>query len=79
MNTYVIMYGGNNKNLLDDYEVIEGKTPKEALKKTYGKDYMRLTGEAGRYADIILMKGEVRNNTIYCEGKEQRLCFAEIA
>jgi hypothetical protein len=76
-NKYVIIYNNNN-DLFDEYQVIEGKTPKEALKKTFGKEFKRLTGDAGRYARIILVKGDYKNNTITPAGRYQTLCFSEV-
>ena len=78
MNKYVITYD-SQKNILDDYQIIEGKNPKEALKKAFNKDYKRLTGEASRYATIILVKGDYNkqsNNIIY-KGRYQLLCYGE--
>ena len=77
MNKYVIMYD-SSKSIFSEYETIEGKTPKDALKKHFNKDFERLTGDAGRFATIILVKGELRGKTIYYPGKKcQRLCFKE--
>ena len=76
MNKYVVTYN-STKNLLDDYQVIEGKTPKEALKNAFNKEYKRLTGDAGRYATIILVKGDLKNNIIHYSGRYQMLCFGE--
>jgi len=74
MNKYVVMYN-RNKNLLDDYQVIEGKNPKDALKRAFSLNYERLTGEQSKYASIILVKGDFRNNTMYYEGRHQQLCY----
>lgn len=76
MNKYVVTYN-SNKALLDDYQVIEGKNAKDALKKAFNKDYKRLTGDAGRHVSIILIKGDFRDNTIYYQGKYQLLCYGE--
>lgn len=77
MEKYVVTFN-NKRNLLDDYEVIEGKTAKDALKKAYGKEYNRLTGDSARYADIILIKGEMRGNNIVYKGRYTQLCFGEV-
>jgi len=76
LNKYIVMYN-RNKNLLDDYQVIEGKNPKDALKRAFSLNYERLTGEQSKYASIILVKGDFRNNTIYYEGRHQQLCYTE--
>jgi len=77
INKYVVTYDVN-KGLFDDYAVLEGKTPKEALKNAFNKDYERLTGDSGRYATIILIKGDFKNNTIMYEGRAIKLCFKEV-
>lgn len=77
INSYVVLYN-DSKGLFDDNEMIEGKTAKEALKKAYNKNYKRLTGDAGRYANIILIKGYFENNVIHYDGKYNQLCFGEI-
>ena len=63
--------------MLYDYETIEGKTPKEALKKHFNREFQRLTGDAGEYADVILVKGyyDEERNTIHCAGRYQTLCY----
>ena len=77
MNKYIIMYDAS-KSIFSDYQTIEGKTPKDALKKHFNKDFERLTDEEGRFATIILVKGELRGKTIYYPRKKcQRLCFKE--
>lgn len=76
MNKYVIMHIVNEP-LLNDYQVIEGSTPKEALKKKFNKEYKRLTGDDARYATITLVKGDIRGNNIVYNGRYQLLCFAE--
>lgn len=66
----------DHKNgLLYGYETIEGKNAKDALLKRFGKEFKRLTGEQGRYANVILIKGYFENNTIHCIGNGARLCF----
>ena len=77
INSYIIMYN-NQGNILDDYDTIQGKTPKDALKKAFNEDYERLTGDAGRYASIILIKGTYHDNNIYYEGRGSRLCFGVV-
>ena len=81
LNKYVVTYD-SSKSLLSYYQVIEGKNPKDALKKAFNKDYERLTGDAGRYATIILIKGNYDpkgNNIIYTGRRCQRLCYGEIS
>jgi len=77
MNKYVISYDEltHGNSLIHEYEVIEGKTPKEALKTHFKKEFIRLTGDAGRYAKVILVKGDFRDNTIFYSGKYQQLCY----
>jgi hypothetical protein len=80
MNKYVVMYNSIDygNNLMYDYEVIEGKTPKEALKNRFNKEFKRLTGDDGRYAEVILVKGDFRDNTVYHKGRYQQLCYGRI-
>lgn len=79
MNTWVVMFAniGSNTGLFADYEVIEGKTAMEALKARFNKEFQRLTGDMGRYASIILVKGSYDKscNTLHYNGKYQRLCY----
>ncbi len=78
MNSYVITFN-EKESILADYKTIEGKTPKEALEKEFGKTFVRLYGEDGRYASIILVKGKFENNTIkYSGSRYQQLCFEEV-
>jgi hypothetical protein len=79
LNKYVVTYN-DTENLFDPYKTIEGKNPKDALKKAFNKDYERLTGDRGRYANIILVKGEFdkENNSIIYNGRYQRLCYGII-
>jgi len=84
MNTYVVEYNSisNGNSLLYGYENIEGKTPLEALKNRFGVEFRRLTGDAGRYAEIIISKGTVTDQGGYpiikpC-GKYQRLCYERV-
>lgn len=66
----------DHKNeLLYGYETIEGKTAKDALLKRFNKNFKRLTGEQGRYANVILIKGYFENSTIHYTGNGARLCF----
>jgi len=78
LNKYIVKYD-SRKSIFDDYQVIEGKNPKDALKKAFNKDYMRLTGEASRYATIILVKGDYdkQSNNIIYKGRYQLLCYGE--
>lgn len=79
MNSYVVTYD-DSVGLFDDYKVIQGKTPKEALKQAYNREFNRLTGDAGRYANVILLKGtyDKESNTIRYDGRGQRLCFGYV-
>lgn len=76
MTKYIVTYNGS-QNLFYDYQVIEGKDAKDALKRAFGKVFHRLTGDAGRYATIILVKGEMRGNTQVIKGKYTMLCYEE--
>ena len=80
MDKWVITYNeiGHGQKLIYDYETIEGKNAKDALKKTFGKEFNRLTGDAGRYAQIILVRGEynAQKNRIEYNGRYQLLCYA---
>ena len=82
MKQYVIMYNSidNRNSLLYDYETIEGKNPKDALNKRFDVDFERLTGESGRYAEIIIMGGhyDKESNNIYYTGKGLRLCYSRL-
>jgi len=82
MKQYVIMYNSiDNKNsLFYGYETIEGKNPKDALKKRFNNEFERLTGEQGRYAEIILMGGryDKESNNVHYTGNGSRLCFSRI-
>lgn len=76
MKTWVLTYndlGGNS--LSSSYETIEGKSAMDALLKRFGRKFQRLTGDAGRYANVILVRGYFRDNNIHYEGKYQRLCY----
>ena len=78
MNTWVISYNSieSGNSLMYEYETIEGKNAKDALKKRFNKDFKRLTGDDGRYAEVILVKGYFENNTIYYKGNGARLCYS---
>jgi len=77
MDKWVITFNGieHGSKLIYGYETIEGKNAKDALKKRFNKDFERLTGDNGRYAEIILQKGYFENNTIHLTGNGSRLCF----
>ena len=82
MNEYVIMYNeiGHKGELLYDYETIQGKNPKDALKKHFGLNFKRVTGENRRYAEVILMKGfydHLTNNIVY-SGRAAQLCYSRV-
>jgi len=80
MDKWVITYNDiDNKNaLMYEYETIEGKNSKDALKKRFGKEFKRLTGDSGRYANVILRKGYFENNTIHCTTNGAMLCYGLI-
>jgi hypothetical protein len=82
MEKYVVTYSEYGRNTLtDDYETIEGKTPINALEKRFNRKFKRVTGDAGRHANVIISKGyyNKESNNIYFEGKKfTRLCYVEI-
>lgn len=83
MNEYVIMYNeiGHKGELLYDYETIQGKNPKDALKKHFGLNFKRVTGENRRYAEVILMKGfydPLTNNIVYSGSRATQLCYSRV-
>jgi hypothetical protein len=71
---------GHKNELLYGYETIQGKNPKDALKKHFDKDFQRLTGDARRYSDVILVKGTYNkeSNNIILSGKYQQLCYGVV-
>lgn len=77
MDKWVITFNSieHGSKLIYGYETIEGKNAKDALKKRFNKDFERLTGDNGRYAEIILQKGYFENNTIHLTGNGAKLCF----
>lgn len=83
MNKYVMTFNSikNGDSLFIDYETIEGRTPKEALKSHFNKEFQRLTGDAGRYATVILVKGtyDKEKNNLHYSGRYQQLCFSEVS
>lgn len=77
MNSYVITYNDidHGDHLLYEIETIEGKNPMDALKKRFKQPLKRLTGESGRYANVIITRGYFENNAIhYCRNCAQ-LCY----
>ena len=78
-NTYVILYNGLEKRdrLMYDYENISGSSPMDAIKKRFNIPLKRLTGDAGRYADVIITRGEYikERNVIIYNGNGARLCY----
>ena len=54
MDKWVITYNSidNGNALMYEYETIEGKNAKEALKNRFNTGFERLTGDAGRYAEV---------------------------
>lgn len=79
MKTYVILYNAS-KDILDQYQVIQGDTPMKALKNTFGRRrFTRVYKNDIRYATIILIRGRVEDGTIVYEGEyRQQLCYKEI-
>jgi len=79
MDKWVVTYNSidNGNSLMYGYETIEGKNAKDALKKRFNIEFQRLTGDNGRYAEVILQKGYFENNTIHFTGNGARLCFAK--
>lgn len=47
----------NGNVIMYDYETIEGRNAKDALKNRFNREFKRLTGDDGRYAEVILQKG----------------------
>lgn len=80
MDKWVISYNriSHGDSLMYDYETIEGKNAMDALKKRFNINFKRLTGDAGRYAEVILIKGHFENNTIYYTGNGARLCYGRV-
>ena len=79
METYVIIYNAldNKSSLCFCYENISGKNPKDALLLRFGKCFVRLTGDAARFAAVIIVKGtyEAETGTIIHKGRYMRLCY----
>ena len=78
MENFVITYNSikNGDRLFHEYETIQGKNAKAALKSYFEREFERLYGDAGRYADVIIVKGTFENNTIKYSGRKyQELCF----
>jgi len=76
--SFVITYNSikNGDKLLYGYETIQGKNAKTALKSHFEREFERLYGDAGRYADVIIVKGTFENNTIKYSGRKYMpLCF----
>lgn len=65
----------NGNSLGYGYETISGANAKDALTKRFGRSFKRLTGDAGRYANVILVKGYYENNRIHLESNGANLCF----
>ena len=79
MKTWVISYSALGDNeLFDEYKTIEGRNALDALKRHFGVEFKRLTGDSGRYAEVILIKGYYKDNNIYCEGRCNRLCYSRV-
>jgi hypothetical protein len=80
MNKWVITFNNisHGDKLLYSYETIEGKNAMDALKKRFGRQFKRLTGDSSRFANVILMKGYFADNSIHYVGKCQSLCYGVI-
>lgn len=77
---WIITYNtiDNGCSLMYGYETIEGKNAKDALNKRFNKNFERLTGDAGRYAQIILVKGYNVGNVFHYSGRYSMLCYSPI-
>lgn len=83
MEKFVIMYNSidHGNDLMYDYETIEGKDYKDALKRRFNTDFKRLTGDNGRYAEVILVKGfydHLINNIVCSNRRPMQLCYSRI-
>lgn len=82
MNTYVIRYNDidNENKVMYEYENIVGKNPKDALQKRFTTPLRRLTGDNGRYANVIISKGSYNKetNSIHYDGNGAMLCYGII-
>lgn len=81
MEQFVITFNqiDNGNSLNYGYETILGKNAKDALQRRFNKPFNRAYGEAGRYADIIIVKGvySAETRSIKCNStKYTQLCFA---
>lgn len=77
MNKYVIIYDDNMK-LYDSYLVITGKNAKNALYNYYHCNFERVYGDKKKYADVILIKGDYKDNTIIPNGVYREYCYSII-
>lgn len=79
MDKWVITFNciDHGNSLLYEYETIEGKDAKEALKNRFNREFKRLTGDAGRYAEVILQKGYYipERNAIQLTSNGAMLCY----
>jgi hypothetical protein len=80
MDNWVITYNAidNGDKLIYNLETIEGKNAKDALKTRFKTNFNRLTGDAGRYAEVILQKGYFENNTIHLTSNGALLCYERL-
>lgn len=80
MENFVVTFNNidSQNTLVDPYENIQGKNYLDALEKRFSKQFKRLMGDDGRYANVIIVKGtyDKDNNMIYYSGKRcVRLCY----
>jgi hypothetical protein len=77
VNKYVIIYDDNMK-LYDSYLVITGKNAKNALYNYYHCNFERVYGDKKKYANVILVKGDYRDNIITPSGAYREYCYSII-
>jgi len=81
MENYVITYNDiDNRNPLGcGYENIVGKTPRDAINLRFGSKFRRVTGDAARFARIIIVKGAYcpDTNIIRSKGRHVLLCYSD--
>ena len=78
MNKYVITYHNNMKLYDSSYIVISGKNAITALYNYYHCHFKRVYNDNKKYADIILIKGDFKNNTIMPDGAYRAYCYNKI-
>ena len=74
MKNYVVMFAPTVK-LMDNFEIISGKTAKEAIEKRFGKPVKRVRWEDAADCDFIVTTGtyDSNANVIYRQGN--KMCF----